>query len=331
MLRLALGEDVRVRELPFDRILDEVASGRADAGLRDPRGPAHLRRRGPHKALDLGEWWQDETGLPLPLGVNVARRDLGDRLADVSAVLGEAIRVGLEHRDEALAYARAVRPRDRRARRPTASSRCTSTSSRSTTATMAGARSRSCCAARARASRPSSSATAHSAARAGSRMRGIGEGNRKSTPASAPTVAIQSVGRTPIAAPSGPPSSDPERPHPVVHCRVGALEARAEAVGHERLEDRAGLDVEDHDADARAELGQEEAREHDPLAARPRAGSSRSGAGKTMQPSDERGPSDPRLRRPAIPAPISPPAAPAPSTRPSVAGSDVRASASRRG
>ena len=55
--------------------------------------------------LDLGVWWQNETGLPLPLGVNAARRDLGERLPDVSAVLGEAIRVGLDHRDEALAYA----------------------------------------------------------------------------------------------------------------------------------------------------------------------------------------------------------------------------------
>ena len=55
--------------------------------------------------LDLGEWWQAETGLPLPLGVNVARRDLGDRLPDVSAVLCEAIAAGLDHRDEALAYA----------------------------------------------------------------------------------------------------------------------------------------------------------------------------------------------------------------------------------
>ncbi len=55
--------------------------------------------------LDLGVWWQEETGLPLPLGVNVARLDLGEALAPLSAVLGEAIRVGLDHRDEALAYA----------------------------------------------------------------------------------------------------------------------------------------------------------------------------------------------------------------------------------
>jgi 1,4-dihydroxy-6-naphthoate synthase len=103
VLRLALGEP-RIRELPFDRILDEVRSGRADAGLLIHEGQLTYAGAGLRKLLDLGEWWQTETGLPLPLGVNVARRDL-DRLSDVSAVLGEAIRVGLEHRDEALAYA----------------------------------------------------------------------------------------------------------------------------------------------------------------------------------------------------------------------------------
>jgi 1,4-dihydroxy-6-naphthoate synthase len=103
VLRLALGEP-RVRELPFDRILDEVRSGRADAGLLIHEGQLTYAEAGLRKVLDLGEWWAGETGLPLPLGVNVARRDL-DRLDDVSDVLGEAIRVGLEHRHEALAYA----------------------------------------------------------------------------------------------------------------------------------------------------------------------------------------------------------------------------------
>jgi len=103
VLRLALGEP-RVRELPFDRILDEVCSGRAEAGLLIHEGQLTYADAGLHKLLDLGTWWRDETGLPLPLGVNVARRDL-DRFDDVSAVLGEAIRVGLENRDEALEYA----------------------------------------------------------------------------------------------------------------------------------------------------------------------------------------------------------------------------------
>ncbi len=103
VLRLALGEP-RVRELPFDQILDEVRSGRADAGLLIHEGQLTYADAGLRKLLDLGAWWQQETGLPLPLGVNVARRDL-ERFDDVSDVLGEAIRIGLENREEALAYA----------------------------------------------------------------------------------------------------------------------------------------------------------------------------------------------------------------------------------
>jgi 1,4-dihydroxy-6-naphthoate synthase len=105
VLRLVLGEDLRVRELPFDEILDEVSSGRAEAGLVIHEGQLTYAAAGLHKALDLGEWWTAETGLPLPLGVNAARRDLGSLLPDVSAVLSEAISIGLDHRDEALAYA----------------------------------------------------------------------------------------------------------------------------------------------------------------------------------------------------------------------------------
>jgi 1,4-dihydroxy-6-naphthoate synthase len=104
-LRLALGTDPRVREQRFDLILDDVVSGRAAAGLIIHEGQLTYAAAGLHKVLDLGEWWQSETGLPLPLGVNVARSDLGERLTDVSDVLSEAIRVGLDHRDEALGYA----------------------------------------------------------------------------------------------------------------------------------------------------------------------------------------------------------------------------------
>jgi 1,4-dihydroxy-6-naphthoate synthase len=104
-LRLALGDGLAVRELPFDEILVEVVSGRARAGLLIHEGQLTYSGAGLHKALDLGEWWTSETGLPLPLGVNAARRDLGKLLPDVSAVLSEAIRVGLEQREEALAYA----------------------------------------------------------------------------------------------------------------------------------------------------------------------------------------------------------------------------------
>jgi 1,4-dihydroxy-6-naphthoate synthase len=103
-LRLALGA-FPYRELPFDRIVDEVSSGRADAGLLIHEGQLTYESEGLAKALDLGEWWLLETGLPLPLGVNVARRDLGDRLPELSAVLLEAIRAGLDNRREAMRYA----------------------------------------------------------------------------------------------------------------------------------------------------------------------------------------------------------------------------------
>ena len=103
VLKLALG-DVRTRDLPFDRVLDEVASGRAEVGLLIHEGQLTYAAAGLHKLLDLGVWWQQETGLPLPLGLVAARRDV-ERLADVSAVLREAIDTGLENRAEALAYA----------------------------------------------------------------------------------------------------------------------------------------------------------------------------------------------------------------------------------
>jgi 1,4-dihydroxy-6-naphthoate synthase len=103
VLRRALG-DVKTRDLPFDAILDEVVSGRARAGLLIHEGQLTYGEHGLHKVLDLGTWWRDETGLPLPLGVVVARRDL-DRLDDVSAVVREAIEVGLANREEAMAYA----------------------------------------------------------------------------------------------------------------------------------------------------------------------------------------------------------------------------------
>ena len=86
-------------------ILDEVSSGRADAGLVIHEGQLTYEAEGLHKVLDLGEWWLLETGLPLPLGVNVARRDVGDRLGDLSAVLLDSIQAGLANRREAMRYA----------------------------------------------------------------------------------------------------------------------------------------------------------------------------------------------------------------------------------
>ena len=103
-LRLALG-DFAYRELAFDKIIDEVTSGRAEAGLLIHEGQLTYAAEGLQKSLDLGEWWLLETGLPLPLGVNVARRDIGERLPDLSAVLLDSIRAGLDHRSEAMRYA----------------------------------------------------------------------------------------------------------------------------------------------------------------------------------------------------------------------------------
>jgi 1,4-dihydroxy-6-naphthoate synthase len=105
VLRLYLG-DFRYRVLPFDEILEAVRDGEADAGLLIHEGQLTYGAEGLQKVVDLGEWWLLETGLPLPLGVNVARRDLGDeRLRDLSAVLAESISAGLEHRKEAMEYA----------------------------------------------------------------------------------------------------------------------------------------------------------------------------------------------------------------------------------
>lgn len=104
VLGMALGGPFAHRALPFDRILDEVKSGRAPAGLLIHEGQLTYEEEGLVKVLDLGEWWLLETGLPLPLGVNVARRDV-PRLPELSAVLRESIGTGLANRQEAMAYA----------------------------------------------------------------------------------------------------------------------------------------------------------------------------------------------------------------------------------
>jgi len=106
VLRLFLGQDFDHRAVPFDEILSEVADGRAEAGLLIHEGQLTYGQHGLHKVVDLGEWWLLETGLPLPLGVNVARRDLGsERLHRLSDILRDSITAGLTHRNEALDYA----------------------------------------------------------------------------------------------------------------------------------------------------------------------------------------------------------------------------------
>jgi 1,4-dihydroxy-6-naphthoate synthase len=107
-LQLAVGRIDEPLVTPFDRILDVVAAGEADAGLVIHEGQLTYERQGLRSVLDLGEWWDQLTGgLPLPLGANAVRRDLdeGDTLARLSRLLRDSIAYGLEHREGALAHA----------------------------------------------------------------------------------------------------------------------------------------------------------------------------------------------------------------------------------
>ncbi len=98
--------DVRTRVVPFDRILDEVRDGRADVGLVIHEGQLTYGGEGLHQVLDLGAWWKGETGLPLPLGGNAVRRDLGPELmARLTRLVRDSVAYSLAHREEALAYA----------------------------------------------------------------------------------------------------------------------------------------------------------------------------------------------------------------------------------
>ena len=91
---------------PFDAILDEVAAGRADVGLIIHEGQLTYGGQGLHRILDLGAWWKELTGLPLPLGGNAVRRDLGPALmARLTGLVRATVEYSLAHREEALAYA----------------------------------------------------------------------------------------------------------------------------------------------------------------------------------------------------------------------------------
>lgn len=97
---------VRHVVVPFDEIEDYVGGGRADAGVLIHEGQLTFGDRGLHLWVDLGEWWDRETGLPLPLGGNVVRRDLGaPLLRAIARDLKASIEYGLSHRAEALAHA----------------------------------------------------------------------------------------------------------------------------------------------------------------------------------------------------------------------------------
>jgi len=92
--------------VPFDQIPDAVLANRVDAGLIIHEGQVTYQNQGLHKVVDLGEWWKGETGLPLPLGGNVIRKDLGPALMRrVSRLLRESIQYGLAHRTDALSHA----------------------------------------------------------------------------------------------------------------------------------------------------------------------------------------------------------------------------------
>lgn len=104
-LRLRL-EEFHPLEVPFDRIFDAVEEGKADAGLVIHEGQLTYSARGFTKLLDLGNWWHEKTGLPLPLGANAIRKDLGEPFClEVSRLLRASIDYGLAHREEALQYA----------------------------------------------------------------------------------------------------------------------------------------------------------------------------------------------------------------------------------
>jgi 1,4-dihydroxy-6-naphthoate synthase len=103
-LQLFLGE-FNFIVVPFDRIFDAVESGRADAGLIIHEGQLTYARSGFQKIVDLGEWWKQKSGLPLPLGGNVLRKDIPPPVRrDLSEMILESIDYGLTHRDEAVAY-----------------------------------------------------------------------------------------------------------------------------------------------------------------------------------------------------------------------------------
>ncbi|MCI0351782.1 MAG: ABC transporter substrate-binding protein [Acidobacteriales bacterium] len=97
---------VRTEVVPFDQIMPQVLAGRYEAGLIIHEGQLTYAQAGLYCMLDLGRWFHDLTGLPLPLGGNAIRRDLGkETIRSVGRALSESIQYALDHRDDALAYA----------------------------------------------------------------------------------------------------------------------------------------------------------------------------------------------------------------------------------
>jgi 1,4-dihydroxy-6-naphthoate synthase len=108
-LQLALGkagEAYDYEVVMFDEIPHYVRDGKADAGLLIHEGQLTYQQQGLHKLLDLGVWWHDRTALPLPLGGNCIRKDLGrDAMREITAILKRSIQFSLDHRPEAVEYA----------------------------------------------------------------------------------------------------------------------------------------------------------------------------------------------------------------------------------
>ena len=106
-MQLYVGDSFDFIVVPFDRILETVRSGEADAGLVIHEGQLTYAAEGLSKVVDLGLWWADRTdGLPLPLGGNVVRKDLGDEaVGTLTRIIRDSIVFGLENREEALEYA----------------------------------------------------------------------------------------------------------------------------------------------------------------------------------------------------------------------------------
>jgi 1,4-dihydroxy-6-naphthoate synthase len=99
--------DINYVVLPFDQIIDAVKEGKVDAGLIIHEGQLTYQDEGLKCIVDLGKWWYEKTGgLPLPLGGNVIRKDLGiEIMKEISEILRESIKYSLAHRDEAVEYA----------------------------------------------------------------------------------------------------------------------------------------------------------------------------------------------------------------------------------
>ena len=97
---------IETEVVPFDQIIPQVLAGKYEAGLIIHEGQLTYSKSGLHRVVDLGKWWRDITGLPLPLGGNAIRRGLGrETIHDVSVALKTSIQYALDHREEALQYA----------------------------------------------------------------------------------------------------------------------------------------------------------------------------------------------------------------------------------